>query len=55
MSFSFASGSASRKVCIGVLPKHHAALVGPSMIVVGHPGVEIGLQLVAGAVDLFAE
>jgi hypothetical protein len=22
MSFSFASGSASRKVCIGVLPKH---------------------------------
>ena len=22
MSFSFASGSASRKLCIGVLPKH---------------------------------
>jgi hypothetical protein len=22
MSFSFANGSASRKVCIGVLPKH---------------------------------
>src|SRR5215831_476610 len=54
MSFSFASGSASRKVCIGVLPKP-AALMRPQMVVLDQPGIEISLQLVDAAVDLLAE
>ena len=30
--FSFASGTASRKVCIGVLPKHHRPWCGRSSL-----------------------
>jgi hypothetical protein len=55
MSFSFARGSASRKVCIGVLPKTPPALVWSTIIVFDQPSVEIGLQLVERVIDLFAE
>src|SRR6516162_4450587 len=55
MSFSFASGSASRKVCIGVLPKHQRPLMGPLLVVLGNPSIKVGLQLVDRAVDLFPE
>lgn len=55
MSFSFARGSASRKVCIGVLPKTPSVLVWSTIIVFDQPSVEIGLQLVERVIDLFAE
>src|SRR5215469_10021266 len=55
MSFSFASGSASRKVCIGVLPKHQRPLMRPPMVVLDQPGIEISLQLLDAVVDLLAE
>src|SRR5215472_3077741 len=55
MGFSFARGSASRKVCNGGLAEAPAALMGPLLVVFGDPRIKVGLQLVDGAVDLFAE
>jgi hypothetical protein len=54
MSFSFATGSASRKATIGVLPKHQR----PSWAADDWSTTqrsEIGLQLVDGPIDLLAE
>src|ERR1700758_5735942 len=55
MSFSFARGSASRKVCIGGLAETPAALMRPVLIVFEEPSIEIGLQLVDRPIDPFSE
>src|SRR5215472_8720631 len=55
MGFSFARGSASRKVCNGGLAEAPAALMGPLLVVSGDPRIKVGLQLVDRAVDLFAK
>src|ERR1700758_4225218 len=55
MSFSFARGSASRKVCIGGLAETPGALMRPVLIVFEEPSIEIGLQLVDRPIDPFSE
>jgi transposase len=55
MSFSFASGSTSRKVCVRCLAEAPAVLMGPVLVVLGDPSIKIGVQLVDRAIDLFAE
>jgi hypothetical protein len=55
MIFSFAIGMASRNVCIGVLPKHQVALMGPCHVIGFNPSIEIGLQLRDGAINFLAE
>src|SRR5262249_19565960 len=55
MSFSFASGSASRKGLHGGLAKAPAALMWPLLVVFGDPRIKVGLQLIDRAIDLFAK
>ena len=55
MSFSFARGRASRKVCIGGLAEAPAALVGALLIVDEHPFIKVGLQDVRRVVELLSE
>ena len=52
--FSFVIGIASRKVCVGVFPKHQRPMW-PRLIVFLDPGIQIGLQLVDRTIHLLAE